>query len=225
MSSFEGPRRAAVVLVLAFVLVPARAQAPPIEAGPLTFADKRLPASVAECAVWQRELAFARSVEAHDAAAFAAFLHPGAVFNAGTPDAERSRDAIARSWAEIIDGRTIALRWRPGIVSIGGEASIAVSRGTFILQRTEGGVPSFRVGMFQTVWVRDAQDGVWRVLFDGSATDLAADEGPRRGRPLGRRISRCRTARRSRRAPGRGFAARAQARITPLLNMPRSAPP
>ena len=24
--------------------------------------------------------------------------------------------------------------------------------------------------MYQTVWVRDGRDGVWRVLFDGSAT-------------------------------------------------------
>ncbi len=24
--------------------------------------------------------------------------------------------------------------------------------------------------MFQTVWVRDPKDAVWRVLFDGSAT-------------------------------------------------------
>jgi len=52
-------------------------------------------------------------------------------------------------------------------VAIGGEATIAVSRGTFILQRMEGDVPSFRVGMFQTVWVRDP---VWRVLDGGSAT-------------------------------------------------------
>jgi len=45
-----------------------------------------------------------------------------------------------------------------------------VSRGAFILQRMQVGAPVFRVGMFQTVWVRDARDGVWRVLFDGSAT-------------------------------------------------------
>ncbi len=146
------------------------AQAAPIDAGPLPFADKRLPASADECTVWKRELAFARSVETHDSDAFAAFLHPGTIFNAGTPDAERGRDEIVRSWGEIVDGRTIALRWRPGVVSIGGEPAIALSRGTFILHRLVGGVPSFRVGMFQTVWVRDAKDRAWRVLFDGSAT-------------------------------------------------------
>ncbi len=171
MKTFQSRlRAAAAALGVASLLAPACAQTPPIDAAPLPFADKRLPASAEECAVWKRELAFARSVEAHDDSAFAAFLHPGTVFAAGTPEAERGRDAIVKSWAEIVDGRTIALRWRPGIVAIGGEPAIAVSRGTFILQRMAGGVPSFRVGMFQTVWVRDAKDGVWRVLFDGSAT-------------------------------------------------------
>jgi hypothetical protein len=162
------------LLGLAATLSPAHAQGGPIDAGPLPLADKRLPASAEECVVWKRELAFARSVEVHDIGAFAAFLHPGTVFNAGTPDADRGRDDVVRNWREIVDGKTIALRWRPGVVTIGGEPTIAVSRGTFILQRMQGDVPSFRVGMFQTVWVRDAGDAVWRVLFDGSATTSQA---------------------------------------------------
>lgn len=170
MKAFRSRLCASAVLGLASLLAPAGAQTAQIDAGPLPFADKRLPASADECTVWKRELAFARSVEAHDADAFAVFLHPGAIFNAGTPDAERGRDQIVRSWGEVVDGRTIALRWRPGVVVIGGEPAIALSRGTFILQRLEGGVPSFRVGMFQTVWVRDAKDRARRVLFDGSVT-------------------------------------------------------
>ena len=148
----------------------ALAQTAPIDASPLPLATKRLPASADECVVWKRELSFARSVEAHDRGAFESFLHAGTVFNAGTADADKGLDTVVKDWAEIVDGRSIALRWRPGIVHIGGEPGIAVSRGTFILQRMQAGVPVFRVGMFQTVWVRDARDGVWRVLFDGSAT-------------------------------------------------------
>ena len=161
---------ALAALVLASLAMPARAQTAPIDAEPLPFSDKHLPASAEECGMCKRELAFARSIEAHDGGAFAAFLHAGRVFNAGTPDADRGRDEVVESWKEIVDGRTIALRWRPGVVAIGGEATIAVSRGTFIRQRMEGEVPSFRVGMFQTVWVRDARDAVWRVLYDSSAT-------------------------------------------------------
>ena len=97
---------ALAAIVLASLAVPARARTAPIDAKPLPFSDKRLPASAEECGVWKRELAFAR-------------------------------------------------------VAIGGEAPIAVSRGTFILQRMEGDVPSFRVGMFETVWVRDASGACW----------------------------------------------------------------
>jgi hypothetical protein len=159
-------------LALACGVSMAQAQAPvaAIDAKPLPLAAKRLPASADECVVWRREMGFARSVEGHDARAFEAFLHAGTVFNAGTPEVDRGRDTVVKEWAEIVDGKSIALRWRPGIVHIGGEAAIAVSRGPYILQRMQAGAPVFRVGMFQTVWVRDARDGVWRVLYDGSAT-------------------------------------------------------
>jgi len=141
-----------------------------IDAEPLPLATQRIAASSDECVVWRREQAFARSVEAHDARAFQSFIHPGAVFNVGTADADRGSDAVAKSWAGIIEGRTVALRWRPGIVQIGGEPTIAISRGPYILERRQAGAPTYRVGMYQTVWVRDGRDGVWRILFDGSAT-------------------------------------------------------
>jgi hypothetical protein len=142
----------------------------PIDARPLPLAAKRLPASPDECAVWRREQGFARSVERHDAAAFESFLHAGAVFDVATPGAERGREAVVKSWAAIVEGKAIALRWRAGMVTIGGEPTIAVSRGPYILQTVKDGVAGWRVGMFQSVWVRDPKDAVWRILFDGSAT-------------------------------------------------------
>lgn len=163
-------RLGAVLCIALCAAGAAGAEVAAIDAKPLPLATRRVPASADECAVWRRELSFARSVESHDARAFASYLHAGTVFNAGTADADRGRDEVAKSWAEIVEGKTIALRWRPGIVQIGGEAGIAVSRGPYILQRVQAGAPVYRVGMYQTVWVRDARDGVWRVLFDGSAT-------------------------------------------------------
>jgi ketosteroid isomerase-like protein len=148
----------------------ASAQVALIDAQPLPLATKRIAASSDECVVWRREQSFARTVEAHDARAFQAFLHAGTVFNAGTADADRGSAEVAKSWAEIVEGKTIALRWRPGIVQIGGEPTIAISRGPYILQRLQAGAPTYRVGMYQSVWVRDGRDGAWRVLFDGSAT-------------------------------------------------------
>ena len=158
----------------------ASAQVAAIDAKPLPLAAKRIAASSDECAVWRREQAFARSVEAHDARAFQSFLHAGTVFNAGTAEADRGSDDVAKSWAGIVEGKSIALRWRPGIVQIGGEPTVAISRGPYILERVQAGAPTYRVGMYQTVWVRDGRDGVWRVLFDGSATT---------GEPIGDRAA------------------------------------
>jgi len=163
--------RCAVVLALvASAAAQVAGQGMPIDSRPLPLAAKRLPASPDECAVWRREQGFARSVERHDAAAFESFIHAGAVFDVATPGAGRGREAVVKSWTGIVDGKAIALRWRPGIVTIGGEPTVAVSRGPYILQTMKDGVAGWRVGMFQSVWVRDPKDAVWRVLFDGSAT-------------------------------------------------------
>ena len=158
------------VLAASCIAWAASAQVPVIDVKPLPLATKRIVASSDECIVWRRELAFARTVEAHDLRAFQSFLHVGTVFDAGTTDADRGGDEVAKSWAEIVEGRTIALRWRPGIVHIGGEPGIALSRGPYILQRLQAGATVYRVGMYQTIWVRDGRDGTWRVLYDGSAT-------------------------------------------------------
>jgi len=148
----------------------AQTTAPPPETAPLPLAAKRLPATADECAVWRREQSFAKSVEAHDAVAFAAHLHEGTVFNAGAAEAERGRDVVVGSWADIVEGRKLQLRWRPGLVQIGGEKDIALSRGPYILQTGSGPATAFRVGFYQTVWTRSAGDETWRVLYDGSAS-------------------------------------------------------
>ena len=85
-------------------------------------ADAAAPApaalSEAECEVWSRERSFARTVEAHDAAAFAAHLAEGSVFGAGGPAPVRGRDAVVADWQPIIDGKLFALRWHPQFVAI-----------------------------------------------------------------------------------------------------------
>ena len=143
-----------------------------VDSAPLPLATGTVPASTDECAVWHRERSFAHSVEAHDIAAFASHVAAGAVFDAGAADATRGRDAIVAGWKSILEETSLVLRWRPGIVDIGGDPSVALSRGPYILQlRRLGQAPSVSVGLYQTVWRRDA-DGVWRVLFDGNASAL-----------------------------------------------------
>lgn len=126
----------------------------------------------AECAVWQRELSFARSVADHDAAAFAEHLHPQAVFGvSGKPT--RGREAIIREWAGLIDGSALILRWYPAVVTLGGDGRTAYSSGPALYEDPKTGAA--RLGRFGSVWQR-GDDGVWRVLFDDGITPQPADD-------------------------------------------------
>jgi len=148
-------------------LAGAQASAPPARA-PSVGGRLEVLHSANECEVWRREFSFAQSVEAHDAVAFAAHLHPGAVFNAGAVDAQRGRSAIAREWEPIIAGKDLVLRWRPGVVQIGGIDNIAISRGPYAMEDLRpGAAVRWRVGWYQSIWVREP-GGEWLVLFDGS---------------------------------------------------------
>lgn len=158
--------RLALALVLSAIAAPAAAQqaAPP----PKLTAE--------ECAVWARELGFARALAEHDAAAFAGHLHEGAAFGVKQPQPQRGREAIALAWAPLIEGKTIRLEWYPTMVVIGGEPDIAMSTGPALYEDLRPGAnPRYRLGGFQSVWKR-GEDGVWRVLFDDGLRPQPADE-------------------------------------------------
>ena len=134
-------------------------------------ADASGPAQAAECAVWQRERSFARSVAEHDATAFAEHLHADAAFGvSGTPT--RGRDAITREWAGLIDGSALVLRWYPVVVTLGGDGRTAYSSGPALYEDPKTGAT--RLGRFGSVWQRD-DDGIWRVLFDDGIPPQPAD--------------------------------------------------
>lgn len=120
-----------------------------------------------ECAVWQRELSFARSVAERDAAGFASHLGENAAFGASTREPIRGREAIARQWAGIVEGKRTVLRWYPTRVTISpGAPDTAWSSGPSLFEVLDPKAKDrFHIGAFHSVWHRDA-DGVWRVLFD-----------------------------------------------------------
>ncbi len=133
--------------------------------------------SADECAVWAREQSFAKSVDDHDAKAFAEHLHPGALFNAGTATPTRGAEAVTKDWLGIIEGKQIVLRWRAQFVNIGGEADVAISRGPYVLEDPRPDAKArYRVGHFVSVWKKDARSGVWHVLFDGGGPAPVAAE-------------------------------------------------
>ena len=130
--------------------------------------------SAAECEVWNRERSFAASVEHHDAVAFADHVHAQAAFGAGSTAPTHGRDAVVADWKDIIDGKQFKLRWSPGIVTIGGDGSLAISRGpSWIESESPDSGKHYRIGEFISTWIRD-KDGRWRVLFDAGAGPMHA---------------------------------------------------
>lgn len=147
-----------------------------------------LPAlSAGECAVWARELSFAKSVAEHDAAAFATHVNAGAVFGAKNPRPERGRDAIVAGWADIVQGKGLKLSWYPAMVVIGGEGDIAYSSGPALYENLAPDARQrYSLGGYQSVWHKDA-DGVWRVLFDDGLRPVPATEAEAKAFEGGRR--------------------------------------
>jgi ketosteroid isomerase-like protein len=140
-------------------------------------ADAILPATPgqgARCEVWARELSFAQSVADHDATAFAAHLHPSAVFGVGRPNPQRGEREILDAWAGLIAGLQTRLWWYPDYVHGGGDGGIVASSGPALYQDVASG--QYRLGRFSSVWQR-GEDGVWRVVFDDGLSPKPADAG------------------------------------------------
>jgi ketosteroid isomerase-like protein len=124
-------------------------------------------ANKAACEVWQRELAFAQSVQQHDAAAFASYLADDAVFDANTGKPKHGADTIRQHWAAIIAGKTVHLDWYPQHVVATADGALAYSSGAYLYEDpAPNAKPRFVIGKFATTW-RRGSDGTWRVAFDG----------------------------------------------------------
>src|SRR3569623_2606477 len=133
-------------------------------------------ATDARCAVWQRELSFARSVQQHDHAAFASHVEPAAVFGANSPHPLRGRETILAHWRGLIDGKQVRLAWYPTQVVTGGAPDVAYSSGPWLMESTDPAAkPRYTQGHFATVWHR-GKDGIWRVLFDGGDEGAPSDQ-------------------------------------------------
>jgi len=130
----------------------------------------------AACEVWQRELAFAQSVQQHDAAAFASYLADDAVFDANTGKPKRGADTIRQHWAAIITGKTVHLDWYPQQVVATADGALAYSSGAYLYEDpAPNAKPRYVIGKFATTWRRGG-DGTWRVAFDGGDEGKPAND-------------------------------------------------
>jgi ketosteroid isomerase-like protein len=158
--------RLPIVLCLALATVACNATPPPV--APARPAPSPHDAM---CAVWDREVSFAKSVQDHDAAAFAEHVHPNAVFVGGDDKLLRGRDAIVERWQGIVRGEKLHLGWHPTAVVVTGDSHIALSRGPAWIELLKPDAnPRFLIGAFQSIWIL-GDDGVWRVTEDGGTPD------------------------------------------------------
>jgi ketosteroid isomerase-like protein len=151
-------------LLLAGVFFPALAIAQQPPPPPAPNAD--------ECAVWARESSFAKSVEDHDANAFAEHLHADASFISGRDSVARGRDAVIADWTPLIAGKDVRLHWYPDAVTVSGDSGVAVSRGPYWMENlAPDAKEKWMAGRFISTWVRDAK-GTWHVLYDGGGGNV-----------------------------------------------------
>ena len=149
--------------------------------------DHAQAAETPRCAVWQRELSFAASVDRHDEAAFGEHIESDAVFAANTAHPQRGRATIVKQWKSLLEGKSIRVRWYPAWVVQAGDPAIVLSSGPALLENLAPNAnPRYTLIAFSTVWHR-GHDGVWRVMYDGgdeghaaTAEDVAHFESGRR---------------------------------------------
>lgn len=130
----------------------------------LVFALPPADAGSERQAVVCAEVAFSKAAERRDLAAFSDLLDDDARFVTG--EVLRGPEAITGAWAPFFEADGPAIRWRPAIVEVIDDGTLAVSRGPYRIRgRDADGNTRESWGTFNSVW-RRTPDGSWRVLFD-----------------------------------------------------------
>ena len=122
-----------------------------------------------------REIGFSRAAERQDLAAFRSFIDGDARFVSSS--VLRGPAAIGEAWTVYFQENGPAIKWRPQIVEVLENGTLALSRGPYrVTTVDETGQPVEHWGTFNSVWRLNA-DGVWRVVFDaGSPASTPPDD-------------------------------------------------
>jgi ketosteroid isomerase-like protein len=122
-----------------------------------------------------REIGFSQSTENRDIQAFRSFIDADARFVSN--EVLRGVDAVAEAWAVFFTNPGPTIRWRPEVIEVLENGTLALSRGPYrvVSQDADGNVVE-SWGTFNSVW-RVNDDGQWRVVFDaGNPAASAPDE-------------------------------------------------
>jgi ketosteroid isomerase-like protein len=110
------------------------------------------------------ETGFSRAAEARDRDAFIRSIHPDARFVSGR--VARGSEDIADAWSAILAPGGTSIRWRPAVVEVSADGTLALSRGPYRTVSVEpDGSTTVTWGHFNSMWRRQP-DGHWLVMFD-----------------------------------------------------------
>ena len=115
-------------------------------------------------AVLCAEVGFSRSVENLDFEAFLNYLDPEVRFVTG--NISRGPEEVGQGWASFFQPDGSKIRWRPAIVEVVANGTLAISRGPYRQTSiSDDGKVNEAWGTFNSTWRLNAE-GEWKVLFD-----------------------------------------------------------
>ena len=110
------------------------------------------------------ETGFSRAAEARNRTAFLSFVDADARFVGGR--ISRGREEISEAWSPFLSPGGPSIRWRPAVVEVTADGSMALSRGPYRTRFVDDdGNEVESWGHFNSIWRRNP-DGRWQVVFD-----------------------------------------------------------
>ncbi|MDH3439298.1 MAG: nuclear transport factor 2 family protein [Gammaproteobacteria bacterium] len=110
------------------------------------------------------ETGFSRAAEAGDRERFLSYVDPDARFI--TSQVSRGREAVGEAWSAVLSPGGPSMRWRPAVVEVTSDGTLAISRGPYrSIRRDDNGNVVESWGHFISTWRRNAA-GEWQVVFD-----------------------------------------------------------
>ena len=114
-----------------------------------------------------REIGFSQSVENQDIEVFRSFIDADARFVGGS--VSQGVDQVAKAWSVFFTMNGPTIKWRPQIIQVLENGTLALSRGPYKSESVdEDGNSVENWGTFNSVW-RLNDDGKWRVVFDAGS--------------------------------------------------------
>jgi ketosteroid isomerase-like protein len=122
--------------------------------------------------VRDHEIRFSQSVETQELELFISFIDEDARFISDV--VSRGPAAVATAWSTFFAADGPKIKWRPQIVEVLEDGTLALSRGPYKMTVTdEAGTVSEYWGTFNSIW-RMQEDGSWKVVFDAGSPAATA---------------------------------------------------